>query len=44
MVTWMKNVSNFIIAQVQPQGIAHDLLEHSVYTLSPTFYWMGWES
>ena len=28
MITWMKNVNNFQIAKVQPQGVAQHLLEY----------------
>ena len=27
VITWMKNVNNFEIAKVQPQGVAWQLLE-----------------
>ena len=37
----MKNVNNFKIAKVQPEGVAYDLLEHSV--CPPFFCWMGGE-
>ena len=27
MITWMKNVNNYQIAKVQPQGVAEHLLD-----------------